>query len=321
MTRGALVVLGACLCAGTTAPAFAAPTDPSISAQLVTTSPQVGKSLTIDGTVQGATGTVAVTRTDSAGDTPLSPPAMIQSDGTFEVNDTPAHRGAVSYDLKVNGTTPETTVQANVAGEPTSLTVHVKASRVPSGTVDALTVHVAGDTGRDVSVTATPYKLSSRHVSSGNTDSSGDYKTAYDVKRRTRFTVSVAADDTYARATKSLVVTVRGVVKEKLRGGYAKHHGYRFFKPSADPSILVQLLPTLDQVCIAFRAQRFYDGHWHTTSYAKCPTRTDSNARVVGVLHGDHVIGEHYRVRAEWHGNKAALSRYGAWLKLEFTTR
>jgi hypothetical protein len=79
----------------------------------------------------------------------------------------------------------------------------------------------------------------------------------------------------------------------------------------------VQLLPSLRHVCVYFRAQHYRHGHWHTSALSTC-LHTNRYGEIAGRLGGRHVVGEPYRLRAEWRGNRTALAANGRWLKVKF---
>jgi hypothetical protein len=81
--------------------------------------------------------------------------------------------------------------------------------------------------------------------------------------------------------------------------------------------LAAQLFPLQWSVCVYFRAQRLYGGAWHTTATSPC-FRTDTAGQVAAVLIRNHVVGEPYRLRAEWRGNTTSLSQLGAWVYLKF---
>jgi hypothetical protein len=170
---------------------------------------------------------------------------------------------------------------------------------------------------RKLTIFATPYRRSRRQVASGDVDTSGTLTATYTVIRRTTFSVHFGGDSTYAPATATRVVRVHAILREHLQGGYATSGGFRLYHPGANPAVFVQLLPRQRGMCLHFRAQHYYSHSWHNSTVSPC-LRTNADGQLIGVLTGNHVVGEPYRVRAEWRGNRALLARYGAWLKLKF---
>jgi hypothetical protein len=71
-------------------------------------------------------------------------------------------------------------------------------------------------------------------------------------------------------------------------------------------------------VCLYFRAQRFYAKAWHTVALSRC-YRTDPAGEQAAALYPEHILGQPYRLRAEWHGNRVALPNVGRWVFLKFT--
>jgi hypothetical protein len=137
------------------------------------------------------------------------------------------------------------------------------------------------------------------------------------VHRRTTFIAIFRGDDAFRPVTSSRLVHVRALVGESLHRSYRRSGDVRLYHEGVNPALVARLQPALRHACIYFRAQRHYAGGWHTTAVSHC-VRTDGRGLALGVLRGDHVVGEPYRLRAEWRGTRAVEARHGAWLKLRF---
>jgi hypothetical protein len=308
-------------------PAAAGLLQTSVSAHLDTSSPVAGEDLTIAGTVTGATtypASVTLTRSDDA---TFSESAMTDddadADGTasFHVTDPAPPRGDVTYTVTEDLSTASDDVPVRVPGKDPHVSLIVSRSVVPTGRVVRLTGHLRSTqtTNRKLTIFATPYKGDRKVVAEGSVDASGDLDATYRVIRRTTFAVRFTGDKVYRPQRQGWLVSARAIVRDRLGGGYATRHGYRLFRPSADPRLYGHLLPERRGACVYYRAQRHYFGAWHTTEMSGC-IRTDPSGRTVRALccAGDHVVGQPYRVRVEWHGNKAWLRKSGSWLKLMF---
>jgi hypothetical protein len=301
----------------------------TISAHVTTISPKVDHTLTVSGQVDGATTpvTVSATRKDSAADTtPVASAVPVQDDGSYTFTDQPPVRGSVTYTVTVDmDPSVSTTVTTTVRGLDPGLTVSTSRSRVPTGTSVHVSGHLAAQTtNRDVTLYARPYRRDQHRIASGNVDTGGAAAN-HVVVRRTRFIAVFAGDDRYRPTQASRVVGAHAILEEHLRREYGHAHGYALYRVEDNPALLTKLLPVTKGLCIRFRAQRRYAGTWHATTsppVSNCASRyvhTDSYGTVLGILAGnDHVVGQRYRLRAEWHGNRWLLPHNGAWLELEF---
>jgi hypothetical protein len=318
---------GACLAAVTIAvPATAAVAGETVTAHVATAHPAVGQDLDIDGQVTGAASspsTVTVTRDDSAGQgQPVGMPVTTDPDGTFTVTDQPPVRGSVTYHLNAAGGAANTEVSTTVARNATDLTIHVSPSPVDVGSTVRVVAHVgSATTNRALTLYATPYGGSREEFDSGPVDANGDRTATRVIHRRTTLTAVFSGDDAYAPARASVVSQPRAVLTEKLRGGYATRDGYRLYHRSDTVNVFARLQPERKGACLIMRAQRHYGGAWHKAAVSDCrddPVRTNSAGEVIAQLRPPHTLREHYRLRAEWRGNKAVAGRNGAWLHLEF---
>lgn len=281
---------------------------------------QVGQALTISGDVTGASSypqMLSAQRVDSAGSHPLAG-ATTNSAGHYSFTDTPPVRGKVTYTVTVDPGGPSNQASVQEAGKPAPLRLELGRYTVSAGHSVRVTAHLgSGPTNRDVTIYARPYAGDRRQIDQGAVDVNGDRSVRVPVQRRTTFSVHFAGDSVYAPAVAHRVVKVRAVLDEQLRGGYASSGGYRLYHPGSNPAVFVQMLPKEQGRCLHFRAQHYYSGSWHNSTVSPC-LRTNSQGQKIGVLTGSHVVGEPYRVRAEWRGSFALLARNGVWLRLKF---
>jgi hypothetical protein len=192
---------------------------------------------------------------------------------------------------------------------------------VDTGTTVRVSGHIQG--GQPVArlwLFATPYRKDRVVIANGPVDGDRELSADFRVVRRTQLLAQFRGDPTYEPSYGRVLVKARAIVRNRLGGGYATRHGYRLYVPSAEPPLYGHLLPERRDACLYYRAQRYYLGAWHTVETSGC-VRTDADGRTVRVLQGNHVVGKPYRVRVEWHGNKAWLARSGEWLKLMFRRR
>jgi hypothetical protein len=188
---------------------------------------------------------------------------------------------------------------------------------VASGRQIRVTAHLGSPTtNRTVTLYARPYRLDRYKLTSHAVDAtSGNISATPTVRRRTTYSARFTGDDTYAPAVARVVVRARAVIGERLTGGYATEGAFRIYHAGAHPVLVAHLHPQLDGVCLWFKAQRRFSGSWHTVA-SRCFT-TDASGYARGEFTGAH-LDSPYRVRARWQGNRAALSRSGAWLKMKF---
>jgi len=318
---GAAVVAAATLAGiGFALPALAA--DESISAQVTTTNPMVGKELTIEGDVTGAPMypvQVVATREDSTGVTPMPVDSQpTDMNGHFMLHDTPPARGSVTYHLSADTGAATKDVTTDVAGKPADLSINVRPSPANAESSVQVTAHLgAATTNREVTIYAKPYQRSRVQIDRGPVDADGDRTTDRTVRRRTTFSAVFAGDSAYEPATVRMRLKVRAVLDQELRGGFRTVGDTRLYHQDDNPAVAVHMLPERKGACLHFRAQHKEHGEWVRSAVSAC-VHTDSTGRAIGVLTGDHIVGHPYRLRAEWNGTKAVAKRTGRWLHLEF---
>lgn len=322
--RRLLVPALAALAVAGAAPVAATAATETITASVTTDNPTVDQPLTLAGTVSGAPGSVVVTATreDSAGTAPVTDSAMTDSQGNFTLTDSPGPpaRGPVTYHLSADSGAATTDVQAQVAGKPTDLTVRSVPALGTVGHAVSVTAHLGSATSdRAVTIYARPYKRDRQEIDSGPVNADGNRTTTFTLARRTTFIAVFGGDTKYDPARDADVSRARAVLEENLRGGYGTSGGYRLYHQGSDPRLAVHMLPERDGRCLYFRAQHRSGGEWVKSAVSTC-VRTDATGRAIGVLQGDHIVGTPYRLRAEWHGNRAIAARNGAWVKLLFRT-
>ncbi|MDQ1695352.1 MAG: hypothetical protein QOJ03_705 [Frankiaceae bacterium] len=281
----------------------------------VSANPQVGKALTVSGDVSGVQGTTTVTL--QRDHSPEMKATSTDVNGHYEFTDTPDTRGAVTYTVTVEGVGSSAMQTVQVAGKPPGMSLAVDKSVVTTGHSVHVTAHLGGPAGGRVTIYAKPYRRDRRQLASGNVGPNGNLATNATLGRRTTLIAHFNGDQAYAPATVQRVVRVRALITENLRREYGHASGFALYRVDVNPAVLARLRPARKGRCLHFRAQRHYGGGWHTSAVSGC-VRTDAHGLALGVLTGDHVLGQRYRLRAEWRGNKALLAHNGAWLKLEF---
>lgn len=285
----------------------------------------IGHSVTISGSLTSTTPladpvSLTVTREDAAG-THALPPVTTDQTGAFSFKDTPKDGGSVTYSVAYGGDTAHRPAKAqatvNVARVPTTVALITDHSRYGYKAKVHLTAHLGKtDNNRVVSIYATPHGESRRLVKRGNVNVHRNLSAAVTVTRNTKFTAVFSGDHRYAPASRARTVKSHARVLETLEGGQGDSGGYRIYDSGSSPVLDAMLQPLQVNVCVYFRAQRFFSGSWHAVA-TKC-FRTTSQGDVAAILRGTHVVGEPYRIRAEFRGNSVALARDGRWLRFKF---
>lgn len=289
--------------------------------------PARGQTVQVSGTLSSASPiaegqALQVSRHDLSGTTAL-PPTTTGAGGSFGFSDAPTIGGPVTYTVSWAGDGTHRTARGGttvqVARVATTISIASNAARYSYRARAYVSVHLGATyNSRVVSIYATPYRGSRRLLRSAAVNSHGTLVASYVVTRRTRFTAVFAGDYRHAPASASTTVLVHARLVEQLQDYYATSSGYRLYHRRSNPTLAVQLFPLQGNVCIYFRAQRYYGGGWHTTATSPC-FRTDTAGQAAAVLIRNHVVGEPYRLRAEWRGDATSLARVGAWTKLKFT--
>lgn len=317
------VVVVTALLAGSVFGVPAAEAATSIDAVVVTADPHINQDLQIHGTVTEPplAAMVSVTRSDSAGVTPLDP-APVNADGTFDVTDSPPVRGSVTYHLEL-ASDPSVSVDLTVyvTGITTSVAATVSQSVVRTGRAITLTGRLSGGApGAVMYLVAAPYHRDPEVIRTGPVGVDNTLSAQYTVTRRTVFRATFRGDRTHEPSFDPVLVKARGLVTDRLGGGYATRHGFRLYGAGSEPPLYGHLRPERRDACLYYTAQRRYLGEWHTIETSGC-VRTDADGRTVRVLEGKHVLDTPYRVRVEWRGNFVWLRDNAPWLKLKFHRR
>jgi hypothetical protein len=288
--------------------------------------PKVGDTVTVSGDVTDGSGqavanaTLTASRTDSAGDHPLMVD-MANGSGHYSFDDVPTVHGDVTWIVTWQGPNGDVSGHrtVTVTRQPTTLTLAVSDTQVPTGTTVDLTAHLdSPTTDRTVGIYARPYGQPRELVKRDVVDASGDLRATYDVARGTTFIARFDGDAAYAPATDRKHVDVVARLANHLAGGYDTQHGYTLFHVGDDAHVKAHLRPELDGVCLYFRAQRRQAGDWRTTAVSPC-VETGSGGRATGKLSSyTALVDKPYRVRAEWRGGPGALADNGRWLRLRF---
>jgi hypothetical protein len=296
----------------------------------VSASPQVQQQVTVSGHVTGQDGMpaanapISASRYDARTGTTavLVGPGATDSNGDYSFQDIPDVRGSVTWTVSLtsdNTVTGSATV--TVAGKQASLTVAPSHSRVTTGTTAHVTVTLgpsdpSGPTNRTVTLYAKPYGFQRKEIASGD-GTAGGADADFRVVRRTSFVAVYHGDDVYSPMTVTALVKARAVIAEALRRSYETVGAYRLYHHDVNPALVARLAPASKGRCLHFRAERRYNGAWHRVAVSAC-VDTDSQGMALGVLTGYHVVGDPYRLRAEWRGNTALLPAHGAWMLLRF---
>ncbi|WP_405583658.1 Ig-like domain repeat protein [Streptomyces sp. NBC_01190] len=274
---------------------------------------------------------VNVSRADASGTTKL-PAVRVAADGTFAFTDTPQIGGADNYAVTYAGDGSHGSSAANhvvqVSRSATAVSVTANAADYTYGATARITAHLGATyNGRTLSIYAQPYGGAKTLIKAGKVDAHGNLAVGYQVTRRTAFTAAFAGDYRYAPATTAAhYVWSYARVTEAQKSYYTSARigaaTYRVYHHKTNPVTGATIAPVKRGECVAFTAQVLSGGAWHTIATASC-IRTGTTGAAWATLSGTHVIGYHYRFRAEYvrpAADPANLSTYGSWQYFLFRT-
>lgn len=182
-----------------------------------------------------------------------------------------------------------------------------------------VTIHLSSPgSAKGVAIYATPAGGKRVLVKSGDL-SGGTFSARHRVTRKTLFTGVYEGGATYGPTSKTRTVKVHAKVATKLRGSYAKRHGYALYHVDKDPKLLATVSPNHAGECLYFVAQRpKAGGGWKTFGSTGC-VPLSSTSQAGAVLTGTHVVGEKVRLRALWSGDPVSLKQKSVWSYVRFT--
>ncbi|WP_329133703.1 Ig-like domain repeat protein [Streptomyces sp. NBC_01476] len=276
---------------------------------------------------------VHVTRTDPAHPAGIALPAAgVAADGSFSFTDTPQTGGTDNYTVSYAGDVSHVASTANheiqVSRSAATVSVTTNATNYTYGATAKVTAHLGtAYNNRTVAVYAQPYGGTKKLIRTGTVDTHGNLSVNYPVTVRTSFTAAFAGDYRYAPASAPThTVWAYARVTEAQKGYYTSGRigtaTYRIYHHKANPVTGATIAPVKKNECVAFTAQIWSSGAWRTIATANC-VRTGTTSAAWATLTGTHVIGAHYRFRAEYvrpSTDPASLTTYGAWQYFLFRT-
>lgn len=199
------------------------------------------------------------------------------------------------------------------------LTVTTDRTAYRYGARAKVTIHLSSPgSAKGVAIYATPAGGKRVLVKSGDL-SGGTFSARHRVTRKTLFTGVYEGGATYGPTSKTQTVKVHAKVVTKLRGSYAKRHGYALYHVDKDPKLLATVSPNHAGECLHFVAQRPKTGDgWKTFGRTGC-VPLSSTSQAGAVLTGTHVVGEKVRLRARWAGDPVSLKQTSVWSYVRFT--
>lgn len=267
-------------------------------------------------------GAVIQVQRDSSYGTVTLPARTTGADGRFTITDTVNRRGTYGYratwagDATRAGTTKRVTV--SVAGLATALTITTSAGPYSYGAKPRIVAHLGKTKARTVKIYATPYGGSRQLIKQGTVDASGNLAVYYTVTKRTTFQAAFAGDDTYSPRNSYKALLARARVVTAVHGHYSASGGYKLFRLSADPSLLVSVSPNNANTCMRYVAQRYISGAWRDVATASCEP-LDSTSRGGATYYSNPSAGTKFRTRATFMGNYRNVATHGVWVYGKFT--
>lgn len=300
------------------------PTKPPASLSLTApASRRVGTPFTLTGVLAGPGEgkTLEVTRSSRYGTVAL-PDVTTGPDGAFAFSDTVAKRGGYTYTVTFEGDESYASatkgVAFGVAGLIPTLSITTDKPRYAFRSIAVVTARLSTwSTGKRLHIQAR-HHWGTENVRLADADANGYLTARYTITRRTAFYVSYPGDDVYEPRTVSITRDAHAWVRTWLQGYYATSNGYRLYRRSVHPAILVDVDPDRTGACLLFEAQQYRSGAWRTLATNTC-LRTDWNGSVLAGLFGTHPVNVPHRIRVTFQGDTRNLRTVGAWQYLRFT--
>ena len=267
-------------------------------------------------------GAVITVKRDSTYGTVNLPSRVTGSGGGFTIPDTVTKRGAYGYtatwagDATHAGTT--TRVVMKVTGLATALSITTSPGPYNYGARPLVVAHLGTTKVRTLSIYATPYGGSKTRLKTGTVDARGNLAVYYTISRRTTFTATFAGDYLYEPRSVAKTLLSRAKVVSSLYGAYGSSSGYKLFRTSVDPSLLVTVSPNNSGRCVTMVAQIYTSGAWRTIDTLSCAD-LNSSSRAGGTFYTTAPAGTRFRLRGSFRGSTLNVATTGAWQYGRFT--
>jgi hypothetical protein len=279
-----------------------------------TSSADIGKNVTITGTLQLGTGNppvgtpIAITRT-LAGKDAKKFTVKTGTKGTFSLTDKPAALGTYTYTVSYagNSTTQSATRTraVTITRIPTSLSLTTSKGSVAYRTKVAITAHLGTTyTGRTVTIYAQAFGTSARkEIRSGRVNAKGELTAYYSPSNSTTFSAYFSGDARYAARTVTHNVYVGVGVSMSISGYYTSEHIgstlYRVFHHTATMKAPVTVSPNKHGECVQMEIQQYFNGTWNADGTSGCGT-LGSASKVIWNIGLTNATGGQYRIRADF---------------------
>ncbi|GAB1689883.1 YncE family protein [Krasilnikovia sp. M28-CT-15] len=282
-----------------------------------------GARVTLTGTLSAGSGkTVTVTKRDLTGTHTL--PAVTTTDaGAFTVSDTPAVGGSNTYTLSFAGdsvyTAASKAATVSVSRAATALSVTTNATSYAYGAKATVTARL-GRTydSRKVCFTATPAQGARVSIRCATANDAGVATATWTMTRRTTFTATFAGDQRYAPVTATRAVSGAVKLEQVMDGYYKTVDGYRLYRTSVRPVLVVRVSPNRAGACVSYSLQAYRDGKWRNLDATGCH-HLDGDSLNAVQLGGSRPTGVKYRMRAKFVGDSVNTGVTGKWQKFRFT--
>jgi hypothetical protein len=279
-----------------------------------TSSADIGKSVTITGTLQLGTGNppantpITITRT-LAGTLPQKYKVKTGAKGAFSLTDKPTALGTYTYTASYAG---NSTTQAATATRAVKITRIVTSLTLTTNKTDytykakvTITAHLGATyTGRTVTIYAQAFGSSGKkEIKSGRVNNRGDLTASYSPATSTTFSAYFGgnAEDTPATVTHS--VYVGAGVSMSISGYYRSEHIgstlYRVFHHTATLKAPVTVSPNKHGECVEMEIQQYGKGTWYPNATTVCGTLSRAS-KVTWIFTLAQATGGQFRMRADY---------------------
>jgi hypothetical protein len=279
-----------------------------------TSSADIGKSVTITGTLQLGTGNppastpVTITRT-LAGTATKRYTVKTGAKGAFSLTDKPTVLGTYAYTASYAGnstTQAATRTRAvTITRIPTSLTLTTSKTISAYKATVTITAHLGATyAGRTVTIYAQPFGSSAkREIKSGRVNSKGYLTAYYSPASSTTFSAYFGGDARYTPKTVTRDVYVGAGVSMSISGYYTSEYIgstlYRVFHHTATLDAPVTVSPNKHGECVEMEIQEYYNGTWYANGITGCGTLS-SASKVTWHIGLTHATGGQFRMRADY---------------------
>jgi hypothetical protein len=291
-----------------------------------TSSADIGKSVTIAGTLQLGTGNppantpITITRT-MAGTATEKHTVTTGAKGAFSFTDKPTVLGTYTYTASYagNSTTQAATVTraVQITRLPVSLTLTTNKTDYTYKAKVTITARLGATyAGRTVTIYAQAFgSPGKKEIKSGRVNDKGDLTAYYSPASSTTFSAYFGGDAKYAPKTVTHNVYVGADVSMSISGYYTSEDIgstlYRVFHHTATLKAPVTVSPNKHGECVKLELQQFFNGTWYPDATSGCGTLS-SASKVTWRVILTNVTGGQFRIRTDYIRSSTDKTNLGA---------